>query len=390
MNAVTTSEIRPIAAIEPNHLQVVLRSKNLGTEKILNNAIEDNFIDGKNRWYEFDFFESVYIQEVRIHVSGYNSFDEMTLRISSINGKNIEFSNKPNDGVFVFQVKKFATGFKFRPGVKWTLFNRHQIKNVEIIGYEQASFESLQDEIGTIISSRSDLLARIENVSLLEKDINKKVDASQTRLDTLKSENSALELAIEKASSKVTGLNAEIATLEKRRDDLSASVGDLQKTIENLRNKRRTEETLISEKQSQLTRLTEKLRLFPSEISGFVEEARRSIQWYSILLVIPLIIISYATYYVFSNAVYLTQITNNKDVNLWNIFVSRLPFVIVTVSIFQVCGALIKRWLDEIYSINNQRLNLSAISIVAKDVSVASASSLDISSAEKFELETKL
>lgn len=357
---------------------------------LINNTKEENTVEGKHRWFDFDFNDYVYVKEIQIHATGYDSWNAVSLLIEPIYGKQIDLKSNYANGRFALEVGRFISGFRFKPDMNFNLLSNQLITSIVVTGYTLNEFEELENEIAHIAQDRADVQKQLDSIAAREQSAADKVSAAETHLNDLKHESSALDKEVGQATAQLDTLKSEISHHFKRRDELKASVQDLNQNLETLRTERRSEEALLAERKSEKAKLIEEIRLFPSEIGGFVQEAKRSIIYYILLALAPMGIIFYVTYYLYSSAVDLTQIHKTGDVNVWNIFLTRLPFVIVSVTILQVCGVLVKRFINEIVEINNQRLNLSAISIVAKDVSTASSASLDISTDEKFELETRL
>lgn len=365
--------------------------KNNKTTRLINNSKAEFALEGKFRWFEFEFIEGIYVKSLEIHADGYNNnWDAVTLEVTNISGSIVDARSKISDGRFLFEVCQFCSGFRFRPDAKFSLFTNQSIKNVVIIGYTADEFLKLESEIANILRDRADVQKEIASIAQRQQLATDKVAAAEARLSDLKIETAQLDKDVGQATAQLDTLNSEISQGAKRKDEISATTEDLRNQLDNIRTERRSEESDLADKKSQRAKLIEEIRLFPSEISGFVQEAKRSITIYVLLSALPMAIIIYVTYYLYSSAVDLTQIHKTGNIDVWAIFLTRMPFVVVSVTILQVCGVLIKRFINEIVEINNQRLNLSAISIVAKDVSTASASGLDISPDEKFELETKL
>ena len=69
---------------------------------------------------------------------------------------------------------------------------------------------------------------------------------------------------------------------------------------------------------------------------------------------------------------------------------NRLPFVAISIFVVHACYKIAKVFIAEIMKINQQRLNLSKVSIVAKDVSDSSTTGLEFEDDEIYELRTKL
>lgn len=93
----------------------------------------------------------------------------------------------------------------------------------------------------------------------------------------------------------------------------------------------------------------------------------------------------------FSSSIDLTQLWRNEvDVDIWTIFLTRIPFVLVAVALIEACGFIVGRLIFEIVKINRQRLEFSKLSIVAKDVVTASVVDSSMTDEERFGEETKL
>ena len=69
---------------------------------------------------------------------------------------------------------------------------------------------------------------------------------------------------------------------------------------------------------------------------------------------------------------------------------SRLPFTLISGAIIFASYRLAKFLIEEIMKITRQRLNLTRISIIAKEVSETSLVGLDLTEVEKAEIQTKL
>jgi hypothetical protein len=137
--------------------------------------------------------------------------------------------------------------------------------------------------------------------------------------------------------------------------------------------------------------LTTKLRLFPSEIAGFVEEGNRNIRTY-LWLSLPFAgIFGVVLWSLFSSSIDLTQLWKlDEGVDVWTIFLTRIPFVLVAIALIEACGFVVGRLIFEIVKINRQRLDFAKLSIVAKDVVTSAAVDVEMSGEEQFAEELKL
>src|SRR5690606_37566387 len=120
----------------------------------------------------------------------------------------------------------------------------------------------------------------------------------------------------------------------------------------------------ISSSQASLKKLRSDINMFPSEFQGFVTQGGRNIRWYSGLALIPMTLLIGYTFVLYSGAIDLTTIYQRQEgLDLWSTFLSRLPFVTISLFIIHACYAISKVFIRELIRINQQRLNLSKISI---------------------------
>ena len=77
-------------------------------------------------------------------------------------------------------------------------------------------------------------------------------------------------------------------------------------------------------------------------------------------------------------------------IDIGTVFWSRMPFVIIVVSILFVCYEISKMFIKNIIHIQKQKRIFMKIGILAKDVADQSILGLDLNENEKFELRTKL
>jgi hypothetical protein len=80
-----------------------------------------------------------------------------------------------------------------------------------------------------------------------------------------------------------------------------------------------------------------------------------------------------------------TKITGTEYINLSALAISRAPYVVIACTIITVSYYFAKMLVLEIIRISRQRLALTKISIIAKDISTSIDSDLDISEDERYQ-----
>ena len=193
----------------------------------------------------------------------------------------------------------------------------------------------------------------------------------------LKDNDTELQISLEEKRARRTKVESDIETLtqslEKERGTLSSLSSEVQ------------------DKRTELKSLQKNIDLFPQEITGYVEQGGKNIKLYIALGIIPMLLLAGITYATFHGAVELSTVYERVDEpDLRTMFFTRLPFTIVVGIVVWACYNFSRVFISEIIRVNQQRLNLTKLSIVAKDVSDASTEGLGFDESEEYELRTYL
>ncbi|MXQ08682.1 hypothetical protein GQ651_12570 [Alphaproteobacteria bacterium GH1-50] len=367
------------AELKPRALDIEFFSKESSkTTQLVNNADVSAQIDGKHTWFKYIFNEPVFLTKIEVFSEGYNSWDKFEIIVTHVDGTFHEESVDVKTGVVSLQLGKLVSGFQFRPGRKWS--SSPKITKVIATGLTLSEFHAFEWKLKEHEQRAAELAEKQSNY-----------DALKDTRDTLSSEKTQLESEIGKSRSQLDDLNTKVSSasnsLETLLEDVKTARSDVKRARED-KNKLLDE---TAEIRRELETLTREVRLFPSEISGFVREGNRNIRWY-IGLSMPFVIVLFVILNsLFSSAIDLTQLWRNEEsIDVWTIFLTRLPFVLVAFALIEACGYIVGRLIYEIVRINRQRLEFAKLSIVAKDVSAASANTTSLTDDEVFEKETQL
>lgn len=360
------------------------------TTKLINNASPDFFIDGKHRWFRFEFEKPVYITFINILTEGYDNWNKLSLHYMDIIDDLYDIEIEYKDNTYSHKIASFVKSFQFRPDSKYSFITSQKILNVEVIGCTIDQFHELEDAIINIDDNLSDLEQKHRNFAVTEDTHNQKIEQLKEEIGHLRTKRSQLESDIGKNRAEADILDSKIATLKNTLSDLQENTKDLNASLNSLRGERRELLAENAENRISLDKITREIRLFPSEIAGFVKEGNRNIRNFAIIGSPFMIVIAYVTWSLFSKSVDLTTIYNDKNIDIYAVFLTRLPYVLVSITILQVCGFAVSKLIYEVLQISRQRLNLSKMSIIAKDVSTASSAGLNLTQDQKFERETHL
>lgn len=218
-----------------------------------------------------------------------------------------------------------------------------------------------------------------------------KLENVRVEYNELLDKKTDIESEIEDLRSKQSSLSSEFHGTEQRVEASESRLKDIEERINILRRERESLSNEISDRAKDLKSLEDDINLFPTEISEFIKEGARNIGQYRNLAFIPILLILVISGLLVFNAANLTTIFERKeDVSIISIFVTRLPYVIIAAAILGVCYRLAVRFIDELIRINNQKMNLVKISIIASDVAFASEEGLELSDEQRYLFRTHL
>ncbi|KYZ87438.1 hypothetical protein A3Q32_12450 [Alcanivorax sp. KX64203] len=223
-------------------------------------------------------------------------------------------------------------------------------------------------------------------------------------LISLEEKKAALDESIEEASQELTDVEEAISEREKELSSLKNDVENVEKNLNQTQARIETANSHIETKTQQrqqltadvekakneLKRLEDNINLFPTEVKGFVEQGAENIKQYITLAAIPIFIIAAVTGMLFLNAADLTHYSSRENRAVWEIIISRIPYVSVCAAILAACYKLSRIFISEIMRINEQRLNLTKVGIIAKDVTDACNDGLELDDEIRYENRVRL
>ncbi|MEQ8432175.1 MAG: hypothetical protein RLN94_05645 [Roseovarius sp.] len=231
-------------------------------------------------------------------------------------------------------------------------------------------------------------------------------DEANNKLNVLRGERDHLSKNIADAKVTVTELNNNIGRLTeernalvadvKKREESLATIGEQEVVVEERLKERNAERsalaTEIADMKQELRSLQDDINMFPTEISGFVSQAAQNTKSYWWLALVPIgLLVIMAALLVVNAANLTTVIDEHENARIFSILATRIPYVLITTAIIGAAYKLAAMLIREVMRINQQRLNLSKISIIATDVSKASEEGLEsLTDEDIFALRTRL
>ncbi|WP_321779459.1 hypothetical protein [Sulfurimonas sp.] len=376
--------------------------------KLINNADETFTYKLKNKKYDFHLKEPIFIEKICLKSSD-NNLKNIVLEITDyFTGEKIKkpIENYKQYKHIAVNINRVISSFTIKPPFRILRIN---LQSITIHGYNFTELSS----ISTLFKESKEVKKELEEfykskINFIETEnlnLDAKKEKTEQNLEVIGNDITEKKSIISDLTSQLIELKSSIKSDTESSESLKIIVKEL-KTQESSINKNLTDiKNSIEQREEESSSLNKKIsnekdilkenqnnnNLFAYELSEFLKEGSNNIKLYTIISMIPMLLIVFLTYILLKGTVDLTTIyTIKKDMDIATVFWSRLPFVLVITSIIFVCYEITKIFFIKIMEIHHQKLNFSKIGIIAKDISSTSFDGLNLDDNEKSELHTKL
>ena len=353
---------------------------------------------GVNRWFDYEFLEPVFLSEIIVEVEDYNAYNKFEFKWYLAGGSEVaQDLSRSEDDSYRAPINQLVNKVSFKPPSKW--LSDPKINRVRLIGFKKDEIENFVRLVSKIDRYKASVIAECNKAMISAKAAMQKIDELSDK------ENSILE-SIDEQKKFENEINSKIGRMTEERKVLIEDINIRKESIKKLEDqsslideqiaKRQSERNglgaKITEQQQNLSALQSDINMFPTELSGFTAQGAQNAKTYWVLATVPLSLLVVVTALLVLNAANLTTVFDEENnVKIWSILITRLPYVLISTAIITVAYKLAKICITEIIKINQQRLNLSKISIIATDVSASAEDGLDdLSSEQLYDLRTKM
>lgn len=372
--------------------------KNKGSKQfdLINNDDKNFNYELKKTWYKFEFEEPIYCSDIVLRSENKSISGLELIAVSSFDIEYKTIIKIKDSGNIRIPINKVISGFKINPNSR---MNRIKLTSIIISGFLKSDFELIQTNVNTC----KEIDSFVENNKKILKNEIDSFREEYTKLtneiNILKKDNNVIEGTIEILKNQQASIENNNAEITKNNVIMS---GELDKAKNDLSNLNDKNSKLISE--IEVLRLDEsKLRgdikkleanknLFAYDIEDYIKQGNKNIGLYTLISLLPWIIIAYVSYYLFNGAINIVNIEKIAllKISVYDVVISRIPFTLVAGAIVIACYEFSKIFVKKILEVNAQKLKFSEIGIVAKEVSNASVDGLALSETDISDLRTKL
>lgn len=362
------------------------------TTKLLSNSGSEVAIDSRNRWHDYDFKSPLFISFIRVVASGFNDYHEFKFKAKLSDGGSKEYTTKKNGDAFTVSINEFVKSISFKPPRVW--FDSPVLTRVIIWGFYKDDISDFLSHFAKIDRIKNETIAEIKNekdtidrsiATLLSKeeqlsDIDSAIEENERALEIIKGDVTTEKQRLSELDTQISAISSQLETISDQIEDRKAEIGTLTAAREDIR-------LQIARANSELKRLRENINLFPSEIAGFVTQAGNDIRSYIHFSAGLVSIICILFIWVLTGAFDLSEfVKNNPNVNIGPLLLAKMPLAIVVSSLVAACYKISRVFIEEILKINRQKLSLTQVSIIAKDVSQSAEAGLGFTEHETYAL----
>lgn len=366
------------------------------TTNVLSNSPNPDSVKSRNREFEFYFVEPVFVHNVKIFLSGIYDGADFEWKWVGFDSREFSGVSSSTDNVVTIPARGLASGFSFKPPK--TILSSPDILKVEIHGFDvrqAGEFVSFASQIDDI---KNQALREIEEKTATLDKKNALVTALQATRGSIQQDINSLKSSVSREQNKNKKLEEERGNLNQQISDLKQSYSQTHSDLISAKSELEKSSIIrsqlaknINDKKQKLMELNAEIDLFPSELSSFSRQGSKDSRAFLYLSVIPLVPIICIFLALMVGAAELTTVIDyTNSLNLSALIASRAPYVLVACSIVTACYYITRMLILEAVRISRQRLALTKISIIAKDVSTSIEHALSLTDAEIYDARLRL
>lgn len=142
---------------------------------------------------------------------------------------------------------------------------------------------------------------------------------------------------------------------------------------------------------SKLKALQDDVDVFSEDFKSFTGETRKQQLFYGAIIITFLSVLIFITISLFEKAGDLITLFDKGEVeSVWNVFLSRIPFMFAVLGIVAFIAEGMRRCINQIVALHEQRLSFLRLSIVSREVIESATDDISLGREEIVKLRTKL
>lgn len=323
-----------------------------------------------------------------------NAKHAISISYLNIRGEKITLKPLTTDSyIFVF-IRDFTNNFEICYSGSGT---RPKVQKIQISGLDGKVLDNTKPAIAEFLSSSVGIDTTIKKLksdfdaaeSLIEA-ANEEISAQDQQ--KLKREKEIRELLnkIEELSAISEKHQSNISEAENRLFSISNDEAAKQNSYAQLQSQELSINNRITNLKSTLEGLQRDKEIISDEFIDYVKEGKGQVRNYLGAIVIAFFIIGLCVALLFNGASNLLNTTYNSTSDVFAAFILRLPFAAVLSGVILGAGAFVKYLIGRTVHINEERLILAKLLVIAKDVVNSATDKLTLSDQERLDARIRL
>lgn len=353
-------------------LKELINNKNEGISKKIN----------KNE-YKLNLNSPVLLRSIKIRTQDEDTSLQNKIKVTAsvpTNKRTQELRLDDSDGlVHVFTANCITDSITIKGSASGYFISKAEIESIEIIGYQPKDLKTIIESADYIEKCRTDISNSInEMVSQAETDLDRielDIDENREELKELKKENDDLGAKIEslieekiRLSSNIKERKTEINSLDSEIKRKDSQILELESDIEDRKNQINELSSQSQLLKNEVKKLDEDKNIFAIELKDYITQGNSSKWQYFLLSIVPMAVIATICFMLFKNATnFLEDLETTRET--WELLLSRAPYTLISFALITASYKICAYFIKELTHINNERLAMTKLQLIAKDVS---------------------
>lgn len=373
------------------NINKVFATTPLFTQMLSAEVVGKKKIDLEKRERIFQSSSPVFVRRIEFFGEGFRNI-ELCFYTSEGVPKNISVESNAKSGWVV--INDFCLKFSIRSK---GMLSRPKISTVNIYGFEFTRIQKMRSALSEFASASYNLSGFVKEskdiVAALETKhevLTEEVEEYSESVASLTIESGKLEVAIRQERKVLEGIEGDVESAKINLSSLTAEVQAKENNLQQLTRETKTLNDGVSDLKQELSSLVNDRSLISDEFSDYIKEGRGQAQVYLRLMVVPAFVIGMGVCVIYNGANNFLSTHYESTGDVMAAFLLRIPFAAVVGGAIYYSWKIAHAFMVKIFSIQEERLTLAKLLILAKNTVFSTAEDLGIDSVEKFHMRTRL
>lgn len=329
----------------------------------------------------------------RLSFTGEN-IKNIEVTVSNADGSTKVFKVSQNPPSNTCMINLFCSAFQVKSKTKE---NRPNITGIKAYGISSSRLLTNASQVSNFFNAYNLLdkkLAETEQ-KLGEQQVvldtqKEEIQNQKTEIDELRKQSKELTNNLNNKHTSLSNFNKNINKAEQRISALNQEEIAKKNSSQQLDEEIRIANTNIAKASEELSSLINDRSLISDEFRDFVAEGKSQAKIYLHLMILPCFIIGLSAVFLYNGASDILHGTYETKNDVAAALLLRIPFAAALAGAIYCSASIASTFLKRIFFIEDDRLTLAKLLVIAKDAVFSTAEQTGISSSEKFHLRTKL